>query len=90
MTDYAIIKDPQAILDYGFDWSAWLDDDAISTSTWILPSGMTSVQEGINGSTTIIWLSGGVIETRYDVVNRIVTVAGRTDDRTIKIVCMER
>ena len=35
-------KDPDAVLDYGFDWSAWLEaGDTIVTSEWIVPEGIT-------------------------------------------------
>ena len=35
-------KDPDATLDYGFDWSPWLEEDeTLATSEWILSDGLT-------------------------------------------------
>lgn len=37
-----------------------------------------------------VFLSGGASGRTYQVRNRITTVAGRTDDRTISVVCRNR
>jgi hypothetical protein len=36
-------------------------------------------------TTTTVWLSGGTAGYNYKVENRITTVGGRTDDRTLLI-----
>lgn len=85
-------KDPDAVLDYGVDWSAWLGSgETISTSTWEVASGMTMDSDTLSGGTAIVWLSGG--EARpypYVVTNRITTSGGRTDDRSLYITVTER
>jgi hypothetical protein len=78
-------KDPDAILDYRFDWSDWLGTDTISTSTFTVPSGLTKESESKTTTTTTIWLSGGTVGQHYGVANRIVTAGGRTEDRSIMI-----
>ena len=78
-------KDPNAVLDYTVDWTAWLDSDTISTSTWIVPSGITEDSSTNDTEKAIIYLSGGTAGEIYSVTNRITTAAGRTDDRTIRI-----
>lgn len=83
-------KDPDAILDYVIDWSTWLDSDTISTSVWVVPSGITEDSDSNTTTTATIWLSGGTLGTSYSVVNRITTAAGRTDDRTITITIREK
>lgn len=83
-------KDPNAILDYVNDWSDWLISDTIVTSSWIVPSGITKDDEAQSTTTATIWLSGGTVNTDYSVVNRIVTTAGRTEDRTITIRVRQR
>ena len=83
-------KDPDAVLDYEADWSAWLGSDTIESSSWTVPTGLTKDSEANTTTTATVWLSGGTAETIYDVINRIVTAGGRTEDRTIKIVCLER
>ncbi len=91
-------KDPDAILDYGVDWSSWLQTgEAITTSTWIVEGDIT-VGDGSNGApvpsktttATTVWLLGGTPGLFYEVTNRIVTDQGRTDDRTITIEVVER
>lgn len=69
----------------------WLaDGETISTSTWTVPTGITKDSESETDDTTTIWLSGGTHGTDYDLVNEIVTSAGRTANRTIRIRCRER
>ena len=83
MADRWPAKDPDAVLDFFIDWSAWLDADTISVSQWIIePTGELTVDTSTesNGVTTV-WLSGGVDGKRYLVTNRITTVGNRTDDR---------
>ncbi len=86
--DNVFTKDPDAILDYHFDWAGgedWLDDDAISSSSWIVPSGITNDLDTNTTTVATIWLSGGTAGQTYVVVNRIVTVDGRTNDASIII-----
>lgn len=78
-------KDPQSVLDYQIDWSAWLDGDTISTSTWTVPSGITKDSDSASTTGVTIWLSGGTDGTDYELTNHIITAAGREDDRTITI-----
>lgn len=77
-----------------------LQGATISTSDWTVPTGITEDSEGqaevtiqgityaINTAATI-WLSGGTVDTDYDLVNRIVTSDSRTLDYTITIKCRE-
>jgi len=47
------LKDPDAVLDYGFDWSDWLaDGETISTSTWTVETGITKDSDS-NGAKII-------------------------------------
>ena len=91
---FQVTKDPEADLDYRFDWSAWLDTDTIVTSTWAAQagSGFTLHDDSIEDNTeTIVWISGGVVaDSRWGVTNTIVTAAGRTEERTLMIKVEER
>lgn len=78
-------KDVNAVLDYTFDWGRWLGTDTISTSTWTVASGLTQATSSNTTTTSTVWLSGGTTDTDYTVANRIVTAAGRTEDRTMTI-----
>jgi len=86
------IKDPQGVLDYGFDWNdsdnggPWLETgDTITTSTWKVPTGITKDSDSNTDTTTTIWLSGGTVGATYKITNRIVTVDGRTTDRSFYV-----
>ncbi len=85
-----MIKDPNATLDFGHDWSRWLDGDTIATSTWTVEAGLTKGIDSHDTTTTTVWLSGGTVNESYEVMNRIVTTGGRTDDRTFTVSIRER
>ncbi len=86
----SFVKDPDSTLDYTIDWTEWLaGTDTISTSTWIVPAGLTKVSDTKSLLTTTVWIRGGTAGTSYTVTNRIVTVNGRTDDRSINLVIEE-
>ena len=80
-------KDPDATLDYVLDWTEWLGafGDTIATSSWTVPDGLVKVTESNTSVLATVWLSGGTDGQAYSVTNRITTVGGRADDRTIKI-----
>ena len=85
------LKDPDAVLDYGFDWSDWLaDGETISTSTWTIPTGLTEDSETETTTATKVWLSGGTAGTDYTITNKIVTSDSRTDERSMTIRVQER
>ena len=80
------VKDPNSVLDFVIDWSAWLGSDTISTSTWTVTDGITKTVDTKTTTTTTIWLSGGTLNAEYECLCRIVTAGGRTEDCTITIV----
>ena len=79
-----ITKDPDALLDYVWDWTDWLEDDTIQAYSFPdLPSDFTNEDDSeVNGIVTL-WLSGGVDQKAYVVTCRIQTVGGRADDRSM-------
>jgi len=88
-------KDPNAVLDYVFDWSAWLaahaPADTISSAI-VLVSGVSlvtaaSIESGVR---VRAWLSGGTVGEPAFATCRITTAGGRVDDRTITIKVKER
>jgi len=89
---YTILKDPDAVLDYPFDWEDWLDDitDTLSSHSMVAETGITVDSSSIVSKTVVAWISGGTDGTTYRVACRIVTVGGRTDDRSIYIKIKER
>jgi hypothetical protein len=78
-------KDPDAVLDFGFDWEPWLEGDTLADSDWIVPEGIAKDPDKgdtFTDTDTTIWLTGGTEGEKYEVTNRITTAAGRIDDRT--------
>lgn len=84
------IHDPEAVLDYAVDWSDWLGADTIASATWTVPTGLTKASQAETTTKSTAWISGGTAGTTYSVECRITTVGGRTDERTITLVCRER
>lgn len=85
------IQDPQATLDYPFDWSARLGDDPIQTSQFVADAGIMVESDALlDAANTIVWLSGGTRNKRYAVTNHILTVGGREDDWTIYVLVKEQ
>lgn len=85
MAQKYFVKDPSAVLDYKVDWATWLSTDTIATVAWTVPTGITQTSTSNTTTTATIWLSGGTAGTTYEIVCRITTAGGRTDDRTIGI-----
>lgn len=86
MTDNVFTKDPHATLDYGFNWSDWLETgESISSYTITSACGITKASDSNTSASVIVWLSGGAVGTRYDVACKITTNKNRIDERTIKI-----
>lgn len=89
-------KDPEAKLDYIFDWAAasnntgltdWLrEGETILSYTVDVPEGIEKVSdEKINGDTSVlVWLEGGTIGETYLISCHIVT-SQREDTRTAKL-----
>jgi len=87
-----IAKDPNAVLDYSWDWTDWLAPmtDAISSFTVLASSGLTVVSSAVDAGIVSAFLSGGVLGAVETATCRIVTTGGRTDDRTIYLRIVER
>lgn len=93
-----IDKDPDAVLDYVFDWGLWLSDigDTIASCDVIINDGATStlVLDAKSNTTTMVtaWLSGGTAGTKVKVTCRITTsnTPSRIEDRSVYLKIKER
>lgn len=84
-------KDPDAKLDWVFDWSAWLSPgETISASEFIVSAGLTVESTTNTTISATVWLSGGSTGQVYQVTNRITTNQNRIDDRSIRIRVVNR
>ena len=87
----AFAKDPHAVLDYSWDWTAWLAaSETISTAT-VTVAGSVVVDSTVLASPVVTaWVSGGTAGDTDSLTCRITTSDGRTDDRTIRLSIRER
>ena len=96
------VKDPDAVLDYKFDWKAstngtgstdWLaTGETIASYTIDEDTGITVDSDSRTDANTsvTVWLSGGTAGVEYSVRCEVVTSASRTDERTMMIKVEER
>jgi hypothetical protein len=85
-------KDPNAVLDYRWDWSAWLAvGDNIATHDVVITSGNVVLDSDSHDTDSVTaWVSGGTAGTTATLTARITTAQLRTDDRTITLHIQER
>lgn len=91
MVEKEFVKDPEAVLDYAFDWSDWLEDDeTISSHDVTVGTGLTKDSAGESAGMVTAWLSGGTHNEDYIVACKVTTSLSRTDERSINIRVRER
>lgn len=102
MAATSFTKDPDAVLDYKFDWAAltngtgpsdWLAaNETITGAVMTVPDGITLVSSSVtdSGRSVTAWLSGGTDRQDYAVGCKITTTSGRTDERSILVKVRER
>ncbi len=84
-------KDPDATLDWLFNWGEWLAaNESITASTMTVSPGLTLSSSTFGTTTATAWVSGGTTGQPYTLANRITTNQGRTDERTITIRVVQR
>lgn len=84
------LKDPDAVLDYRWDWADWLGTDTITAATiTVTADGPDASPPVIDGGAVTTWLTGGSIGA-HQATCRITTAAGRIDERTVRIDIRER
>ena len=85
------IKDPDAVLDYEFDWSLWLSaGETITAKTVTVSDGITLDSSPNDDTSVVAWVSGGTAGGNETVACRITTSALRTDERTINLTIRQR
>lgn len=94
-------KDPNEVLDYGFDW-VLASTETIVTSTFSVTAGAVTLTNPSLTNTgpstpllpdgtsrpptqTTIWLNGGTLLERAEILNRITTSSGRTHDQSARV-----
>lgn len=88
------IIDPDSTLDIPFDWSDWLTDieDTIASHSILPDEPMTclSSAEDAGVVTAFVRVNGAEVGQTLAVTCRIVTAAGRTDDRSVYLKIKDR
>ena len=91
-------KDPNAVLDYSHDYTAWLGEDLITGYTVAVAGGpdVDASPLVVDSHTieadkkVILWLSGGTLRQTYFVTVHITTAGLRQDDRTTRFIIVNR
>ena len=85
-------KDPQAVLDYTFDWAPWLTPigDTIVAVVWTLSGTLAKVSQSNTTTTATAFISGGTLGETETLTCRITTAGGRTDERSILLHIVNR
>lgn len=82
-------KDPDEVLDYGFDWTPrGIGTDTIADTTAVVEVGSVVVDSHTidsDGKNTTTWLSGGTEGEKCSIVLRAMTAEGRHMDETLVI-----
>jgi uncharacterized protein len=90
------VHDPNAVLDYRWNWAPWLTDgETITSFTLSPPIGITNVNSGPHPNSEadgIVtgWFTGGTVGERYQIVCHIITSAGREEDATMELGIKQR
>lgn len=87
------VMDPDAILDWAWDWGPWLaSGETLTSGVVTVPPGLTkTVEETILASGLVtVWLTGGTPGEYYEIACRVTTSQGRTDERTRRIRVLNR
>ena len=79
-----ILKDPNAVLDYTWDFTRWIPPgDVIVEAVPTATGGLTTSTVTITSPKVVVWVSGGNVDTTASVTLHITTQQGRVDDRTL-------
>jgi len=89
------ILDPDADLDFGFDWSDWLEDEeTLVSSSWVVDPvlDIDTHDESYSDFISVIWLRNIVENALHKVTNSVVTSSTppRKDDRSFYVRGIER
>lgn len=92
MTTTIWTHDPDAHLDYTWDWTAWLAEaETITTAEIIAVDGITATDTGHDDTSVTTWVTTTLEPGKHGRITcRITTSAGRVDDRSITLQISDR
>jgi len=89
--DHDFVKAPGETLDYTRYWDDYLaTGETIATSTWTVPTGLTSTLDTKDDTAATIKIAGGTANHAYVVTNTITTSEGRIAVRSWLFTIKER
>ena len=86
-------KDPDSTLDYQMDWTTFLATDTIALSEWSVAgydSNLIVDSSSKTTSTSTVWLSGGTVNVKYNVTNKVTTASGRIIERSFTMLIVQK
>lgn len=84
-------KDPDAVLDFKFDWSGWLaESETITDHAVTASTGITVNSTSHNAGQITAWVAGGDVGKSYTLTCHVETNQGRQDDRSRRITVRDR
>lgn len=82
----AFIQAPDEVIDYAIDYAGLIPiGDLIISSTWVPDDGISIGRTGISGLKTVAFISGGELNSSYNITNHVTSSQGRVLDQTIQI-----
>lgn len=85
------LLDPNATLDFAFDWASWLEDgETLTAETVTATAGATVINDTIDGTRVVYWLTGGQVGSDVEVTCRVTSSAGRVDERSVRVLVRDR
>ena len=91
ITGTYILKDPQSELQYGIDWSDWLEaGDTVTSATWTVETTGTAIELVANDAVVLdnvalVTIRLGTAGEIYTVSNKITTAQGYIDARRFRL-----
>lgn len=76
-------KDPNARLDYRFEWADFLETGETITDQVVVAPGCNVESFAVVGTAVVAWISGGTLGSTVYATCHITTSAGRQNDGTI-------
>lgn len=87
-------KDPDAELDYTFNWKEWLNGGTLNTvnCAWVTSAANIAIINQSHESTgeSTVRVGGGVDGESYEIVNYIENERGEKDNRTLLVTVREK
>lgn len=87
-----IKKDPNATLDYTFDWGEYLAliSDTLALAEFLVDGTLVVVSQTFTPTAAQAFVSGGTIDDTETLTCRITTTGGRIDDRSVYLKIIDR